>query len=535
MYNVLKKCVICFLLFCLFSTPALARESERLVCYPTDVSKAGELSYLRDSVRLMLASRIAAVTGVEIRLERRMDTKRDGSSYRMKSRLVSSGDGVELSATVFTPASDSPRHFQSRVDEKSEVMRGLELLAADIGRSLFSEAKAPANTKSKKIAEQGEEEGVSEVDAATAHPDRTFKASSGYGLSIAQDEFIAQMAVEVQTTERYKSRVLDFQSQGMSAGDIDGDSHVEIVVSTHGKLLIYRLQDPKIDHVDTISLPGGLRVHALNVADLDGNGLMEIYVSSTRNRQAHSFVLEWQPETGEKWLHKDVRWYLRPMELPGEGQVLVGQTSGMGEMIGSEIYRMNVEPGEKISRGEAIGLPKTAGLFDFVYADLDGNKLFEIVRINRKEELEVYSSDLQLLYTSPAGFSGRELGRELTVPIRLVAFDFDSDGGDDIFVVDNQLSSPKILPKSKLYKNGQVRGLSWDGTAFFEMWHTNVFRNSVVDYFFLPSAKPSEITGNSAGNLFVVEPEKGDWLEGFLFERGGSRVYAYGVEFVRKR
>jgi len=90
------------------------------------------------------------------------------------------------------------------------------------------------------------------------------------------------------------------------------------------------------------------------------------------------------------------------------------------------------------------------------------------------------------------------------------------------------------MNKTRLYRNGQVRGLLWDGGGFFEMWHTNIFPNSVLDFQFHSSVEVTEAATTVKGRLFVVEPEKGDLLEGFIFGLGGNRLSVYGLDFISK-
>jgi hypothetical protein len=195
---------------------------------------------------------------------------------------------------------------------------------------------------------------------------------------------------------------------------------------------------------------------------------------------------------------------------------------------------MALEPGGRIIKGERFSLPESIKLFDFVFADLDGDKFPEIVSINKKEQLKVFNSALELLYTSPTGFGGRELSEGLTVPIRLVVTDFDDDGNQDILIVDNELYSPRMMSKTRLYKNGQVRGLVWDNDAFIEVWHTNLFPNSIVDFQFLSLTGDAKKGANVTARLFILEPEKGDFLEAFLLGSGGNRLLVYGMEFISK-
>jgi hypothetical protein len=235
-----------------------------------------------------------------------------------------------------------------------------------------------------------------------------------------------------------------------------------------------------------------------------------------------------------KFLHKYVNWYLRPVNIPGEGVVLAGQKGGFGGGMSPGIYRMVFASNTKITGTEAFHIPESVNLFDFVFADLDGDKLPEIVTIDGKDQLKVYDSALRLLYTSPSGFGGRELSDGMNFPIRLVATDFDNDGKEDILVVDNELYSPKILSETKWYRNGQVRGLVWDVDTFMEMWSTNLFSNSVTDFQFLSYPAPAGSDIDMRGRLFVLEPETSDLLQQVLLGGGGSRLFIYGMDFVTK-
>ena len=521
-----------FILLCLylFSGVGYAQsgQGKKMVFYPTDVSKAGDLSYLRDSLRLMLASRLSASGGVQPVFKKSMK-KGQAASYEVKSGIIRKKDSVELYAVVLSSEDAAqPSVFRAVVDDGTQIMKALDKVVADINTSLFN----GEDTSSTAIA--GGSAGAGKIAFQTPHPDRAVRRNSGYGLSIIQDGGNLDSSVRVESTGRYKSAVLQVETQAITAGDIDGDTYDEIVVATHAKILIYQVRNQRIQHLETIPLPGGLRVHAVNVADLDNNGLMEIYLSSTRNKEPRSFVLEWNPSGGVKWLHKDVHWYLRPLNIPGEGMVLAGQQSGVNGMTQPGIYRMNSQAGTNISGGERLSVPKSVNLFDFVFADLDGDTVTEIVSISWQEELVVYGADLQIFYNSPAGFGGRQLGREFTAPIRLVATDFNNDGSDDILIVDNELYSPKIFNKTRLYKNGQVRGLQWDGMGFMEVWHTNLFQNAVIDFQYLSLVGTENNSAAVKGRLFVVEPAKGDLLEGFFLGIGGSRLSVYGMDFIPK-
>ena len=520
-----KYTLILLFSFLFYGGSVFASQGDEVIFYPTDVREAGELSYLRESVRLMLASRLAGVAGIQPLFEEKKRSSA-ASKYRVESRVVSTGSGVTVSASVLSPAVNTPVSFEASAAKNEQVMTALAELVDKIAVSLFAvKAKVakPEAASGKAIA----------TDFRTPHPDRQVKENSGFGLSITQDEFVAEMAVGVAATERYKSTVLSFRTQSMTAGDIDGDSLDEILIAANTKIHIYQLREKRIHPLTTISLPALLKVHALNVADLDGNGVMEIYLSATRDGDPISFVLEWHPETGVKWLHEEIPLYIKPMRIPGKGIVLAGQSGGLEGGALPGIYVLSQSP-EGIAREEQLPVPESVNLFEFVFADLEGDKVPEVVSISRKEELKVYNANLELLYTSPSGFGGRELSKGLNRPIRIVVTDFDADGKDDVLLVDNEKFSPKMMKQSKYYKNGQVRGLVWDRDLFLEMWRTNIFQKAIVDVQFLTQSKTGESSETVAGRLFVVEPARGASLEGLLFDEGGTRLSVFGMEFTPK-
>ncbi len=515
--------MLCVLLPC---GSAFAAKGDNVIFYPTDVTKAGDLAYLQQSVRLMLASRLSSVAGIQPQFENKAIAGAL-SKYRIKSHIISSAKGVSVSASVYSPSSDVPASFQATAEKDTQLMKALDDLVDDIAETLFG---VKTKTVNKTASVSG---GAVATDFHTPHPDRQVKENSGFGLSITQDEFVAEMAVKVEATERYKSTVLSFRTQSVTAGDLDGDSLDEILIATNVKIHIYQLRDKRIESLSAIALPALLKVHAINVADLNNNGVMEIYLSATRNNDPVSFVLEWRPETGVKWLYKEVPIYIRPLNIPGKGTVLAGQQGGLEGGALPGIYQL-LSQGERLVTGESLAVPESVNLFDFVFADLEGDKIPEVVAINRKEELEVFNSDLELLYTSPPGFGGKELSEGLNPPIRIVVTDFDADGNDDILLVDNELFSPKMMKQSKYYKNGQVRGLLWDKDLFLEMWRTNIFQKAIVDFQFLTFSETVEPGESVTGRLFVIEPAKGNSLEGLLLGEGATRLSVFGLEFTPK-
>ena len=116
-----------------------------------------------------------------------------------------------------------------------------------------------------------------------------------------------------------KSSPLSMQMVTMAVGDLDGDGVEEIVLATDGELQFYHFREGRFAPIAKAPISKRLKIHAINLADLDKNGKMEIYISATDENTVSSLIAEWDKERGLQILHKNIRWYLRPMEVPGEG------------------------------------------------------------------------------------------------------------------------------------------------------------------------------------------------------------------------
>ncbi len=527
------------LLLCLFlsGSAVAAIEGGEVIFYPTDVSQAGEMAYLGDSVRMMLASRLSSVAGIQPRFEE-VDGKKVSKEYRVQSRVVSDGEKVAVSVSVLEPSSDSPLSFQVIADDSAQFMEALDKLVAELGEVLFG-----VKTRSPQVPEENKTTVI--ADFHTPHPDRQLKANSGYGMDVYQEGNEGN----VHATGLHKSAILYGTVKAMTAGDLDGDGVVEILLASDDKLKIFQLRNGLIQHRETISLPSFLKVHGLNVADLTKNGLMEIYVSATRQERVGSCVLEWDPQHGVTWLYKDVPRYLRPLNLPEEGWKLFGQKGGVDVLVTPGVFRLDFGKNGELVDGDPLLLPEHVNLFEFVLADTNGNGSDEIVTINKKWQLQIYSSGLDLLVTTNSGYGGRDLiicrskvelesqkefakaEREyIYVPIRLVAADVNGDGREEIIFAENERYSPGLLSDSVLFRNGIVKMLTWDGLGLVELFHTNTILNAVADFQFLIEASGEE--GHATAQLFVVEPKATDILSDLVTGGDGSRILAYDLELA---
>ena len=186
----------------------------------------------------------------------------------------------------------------------------------------------------------------------------------------------------------------------------------------------------------------------------------EIYLSGTDGLYVSSMIMKYDT-TGFHILARNIPWYLRPLFVPGKGWQLAGQKRGVEkiDLVSPGVYLLTLMQKIRLSKEERLALPPSVNLFDFVYADLDGDGFYEIVAVDQKEKLRVYNPGNELMWVSQKNFAGSKIylgpsrggatskndrrnftpdedaERELIfVPARIIVTDINKDGKEEIVV-----------------------------------------------------------------------------------------------------
>jgi hypothetical protein len=302
----------------------------------------------------------------------------------------------------------------------------------------------------------------------------------------------------------------------------------------------------------------------MNLADLDKSGRKEIYISATEGTMVSSLVVVWDKAHGLQTLHKNVRWYLRPMEVPGEGMVLAGQEKGIEDniVVSPGIYEVTMKKGSDTpQRGKKLALPKSVNLFDFALADLNGDGQVETIAIDKNEKLSVYDQAGALLWISTENFGGSTtyLGPSWTsptlrddkvfVPARIIVTDANHDKKPELIIGRNQRGtySYSYFKNSRSYNGGYISCMTWTGSAMTELWHTNLLDGMIADYSFRlgpqgagarsaggEGAKATD-PGKSSATLFVGQISDKSLLDVLTGTDSETNIFAYDIEFMLKK
>lgn len=267
--------------------------------------------------------------------------------------------------------------------------------------------------------------------AVTAEVDVSLKTSSQTG-------FIPFFALS--DDGGYEGPDIPFEAKLFVPADVNGDGAAEGVFSDGRRLYVFKEELSGWREVWTEPDKDAIGEGHINidVADINANGIPEIFVTAVKDGNVISYSVEAGAEgfrriaVGHVFLRvvsKDRRDVLIGLEPGGSGR-----TSTIKEYVWSA---------GKYIPGPAFPLPERVGLYDFVFADF-GGKGMHIVARDHKNRLVVYSG------TEPV-WTGREIykGMETTIPgslastnirvvkTRLIAADIDGDGLDEVILQRN--------------------------------------------------------------------------------------------------
>ncbi len=316
----------CCLLMAAFISPALAQD--RIGIAPFKVFGPHELQYMQDAVPQMLFSRLPysakevlgkdalqdALKGFENRDEiaqaRRII---DAADYRylVTGAYTKMGDAFSLDVKVLKKGGTDFKAFYVSMDKESKIFAAVEELSRQVA---------------------------------------VFIKEGGLGLKGVTKDVAATVAVKAAAVtkdikeaanafKRLKPIELDYSpTAGICLADIDGDGKKELITGGHNTIYVYRMDDTKLNLLHSYNLKG-YEILSINAGDFNKNGKDELYVTALYLDNATTVIFEGsQGDTLQKQSETD--WYVRVVNHPSEGELLLGQKMGKSEAFSGEIYRL---------------------------------------------------------------------------------------------------------------------------------------------------------------------------------------------------
>jgi len=440
--------------------------------------------------------------------------------------------------------------FYATANSPGEVIAAVDQLVVDIGRQMFkggikgsgSEVRFGPIGPGSIEPEKGAAGATENLPEQSLHPDRLFRdeekalapaaavppvvtalpaAPVAAGTLLGQPVGVAAgTSGPLQMINRSQS--LDMEIQSLDVGDLFGDGSVVLVIAEEHHIHVYRQDGSRLVPAGELpDPPGYVRVVEVNLADLNGDGKAEVYISTISGNQPLSYGYEWNGQSFAPLFEKQ-SWHLRPLNLPGRGLVLAGQQGAADRPVTEGIYIMTLRDGQ-LQAGDKLPLPAQVNLFEFVLADFNGDGQSEVATVDKDGDLFLYGADGEVLwrgtekyahtvrYIGPA--SGSATGDKVNrnVPGRLIAADVNGDGRPDLVVMKNPSGFSALLKTIGSFTGGEVQFLAWNGISFIEVWNSSEIGSYLASY----QLGPAPAGRGSALYLGLITKKSGLTLLGY--------------------
>lgn len=348
-----------------------------------------------------------------------------------------------------------------------------------------------------------------EVKGATPKVPSSSGRGGGGGFIGRESPRIDQVAL--------RSQEVPFQARAMAVGELTGDGTLKLAISDGQSVYIYDLEKSGIKQL--WSNPGTTtdNVIAVDAADINGNGVAEIFVTNYTAQGLRSYVVEYRQGKFQK-IWDEVPLHFRVLEGPDGRPQLYAQAAGNDKPFDGPVRQYNWL-GNRYAPGAPVSLPKAFNaIYGFALADLDGEGKPKILVLDHNDYLRIFDRGGTEVYRSSDHYGGTELALEydperagphtrsgiepkrFIVQARMYYQDIVGDGKKQLVLPRNTPSTGYFF-QTRLYDKGKVFGLNWDGVGMQPVWETRELPGYIADY----ALVDPDGSGNKKLVLLVVQ------------------------------
>lgn len=275
--------------------------------------------------------------------------------------------------------------------------------------------------------------------------------------------------------------------RGIALGRTLTSGEREIFVSADHAVLYFR-KGAVLKQIAEIAVPIPAKILAIDTADLDQDGIPEIFVTIVDREILSSRV--YQPtDAGLVLLADNLPWLMRGIGSDLKSRVIYGQKMKAGGEFARGIDKL-VKVGNKFSAGAAIKLPSPGNVFNFAwFSDKSGEQ--KLALLNKDGYLVIFSADGSQVWKSSDKFGGSETNfkYESTAPGRMMGEQYDFN------FIEQRITllpgSVLLIPRNdgnfnvginRSYNKHQLISLQWNGALFKEIWNTRMTPSYLADY-----------------------------------------------------
>jgi TolB-like protein len=474
----------------------------KVAILPFVINSQENLDYLREGIYDILASRITVEGRIEV-IDRSMVERalyeerptrldegtairigtRAGADYVVLGSLTKVGDYISLDARLLNITEDKPP-LSAYTQHKGldDVMVKIGDFAQEIGAKILG----------RRVTAGGVREG----------------RSTGF---IQRD---------MRNRDFTKSQTFNFEIKGLDIGDVDGDKKNEVVIMDNSSIYVFKYDGDKLTLFRKIDA-GLQNFLTLDVADVNRNGVAEIIVTSVAgvvvDDNLRSIILEFE-EGRFKKITDQAGWFLRVLEHPKEGLLLIGQKMGPDGLFTGPIYRMDWKK-TSFESGQKMPFPKETRVFGLALGYVRDPKDLDLVVLDDMDALNLIGPDGKRVWISRDTFGGTTTfydtrkSRDISwksgempnvrtyIPARILTRDFDGDGLHEVIIHKNY-SEIGVFERIKTFEKGLIYDLVWDESRLVTNWNTREIPGYISDY----QIKDADNDGEEDVVLAIINP-----------------------------
>lgn len=533
----MKKYIALFIIMILtVSGSAWADNIKRVAVLPFAVNSSESIDYIRDGVMDMLISRIcvddkievigkSAVSELTAKIKKKAFTQSDAyvlgkklkADYVVWGSITKIGNSMSIDGKlVDLDTKKSPVGVFVQSQGMDEVVPRINDFAKRIDMHILGQVPEsfepvaspapplPAVSQSPALPQQQQQQAAALLKEPQAA--ETLRTKKGTLTAAINPDFI-QAGTSAPRKGFWMSDKINTQILGMDIGDVDNDGKNEIVVIDKNSVMIYRKAGKALKLLQKIKGKSYDQYISVDVADINGTGTRQIFVSSINQGLLDSFVLEYKNEKFVR-IASDLRWFLRVIHIAGK-PVLLGQVVGNAEEpFATPISELEWRNGAYVEI-KTLKVPTGLSVYDFVIDPLDKGGPDRIVTMDKDDYIRVFEETdkplenliqfftrKEMLWKSDDRYGGtvntfetlqNVMSKSETKPslayanIRMIFYDLYNQGKKDLIVVKNNSAVGRVLKDVKLFTSSEIVDLEWTGLGFSEVWKTKKINGYISD------------------------------------------------------
>jgi len=501
--------ILVTLLIILPTTVFAAAKTVAIVPFKVNAEK--DMSFLRDGIYDMFASRLYKEGETEVMTRQRVEKstgaaggavtesnarelgKQLGADFILFGSLTVLGNSISVDSKMVDVTGPKPTmSFFEQSEDAGGIVSRVNQMASEINDKMLGRgaaAKAPA--------EAAAQASQPKPPDTYTHPEKMFKQQGGLGGEGGPGSpFVSEEGGGGRelSPQFWRSAGMRHLFNGIALGDVDKDGKIETVILTPQTVLIFRKDQERFFQVFEYAESGQGYNIAVDVADINGNGIPEIFVTNlTPTRKGlSSFVLEHDGKTYRQ-IAENMPWYLRVCNLPERGKVLLGQESRMGSPHSTRIHEMIWRSG-RYEPESPVNVSSALNVLGLTIADVMDGRKETVVAYDREDRIRVFEPSGKEEWRSAEKYGGSTLyyGGDRTdqgdvenpiyLPMRLIPLKSSKDGKTKIIAVKNHDIAGMHLEKFRSFNEAQIMSFFWDGLGLAAEWKTRKITGCIRDF-----------------------------------------------------